>query len=309
MKRILALSMVSVLLLSLPTGVEAQIWKKLKNKAKEAAEKKLEEKAAEALQKKAEQMVENYWDSIFGDISQDSASGKLPFTFNSNVKTEDNYHFDVVTTMEVETVKGNGESEPPATLLMHFNKNEMYTGTKFVSEDLKKENGDLFIIYDFKNEAMLMLMSSDDDKFSIAYDWKQAVDLTNDSLIAKEEEVNWDEANNWHGYSRIGQKNIAGYSCEGYQSQNDEIKTEIWVTRDEGYGMGNMFRANSNTKQLKGKLPEDYPYGMVMEMVSEDLESGDKTIMRVTDIQKNADVNYKMADYPALSLSQKMAEN
>jgi hypothetical protein len=48
---------------------------------------------------------------------------------------------------------------------------------------------------------------------------------------------------------------------------------------------------------------------MVMEMVSEDLESGDKTIMRVTDIQKNADVNYKMADYPALSLSQKMAEN
>jgi hypothetical protein len=156
---------------------------------------------------------------------------------------------------------------------------------------------------------MLMLMSSDDDKFSIAYDWKQAVDLTNDSLIAKEEEVNWDEANNWHGYSRIGQKNIAGYSCEGYQSQNDEIKTEIWVTRDEGYGMGNMFRANSNTKQLKGKLPEDYPYGMVMEMVSEDLESGDKTIMRVTDIQKNADVNYKMADYPALSLSQKMAEN
>lgn len=80
---------------------------------------------------------------------------------------------------------------------------------------------------------------------------------------------------------------------------------EVWVTRDESLGMHNMFKANNNAKQVRGKIPENYPYGMMMEMTSEDLKSGDKTVMRVTDISKNAQVSFTMSDYPTMSLGGK----
>lgn len=306
MKKILTLSIVCLFILNLPIRTQAQIWKHLKNKAKEAAERKIEEKASEMLQQQAQQMVEKSWTSVFGDILQDSTlAGTLPFKLDNNVTTEDSYHFDIVTTMRMESIRGNGKVDPPTTMLMHFNKTEQYTGTKLITEDMRQENGDLFIIYDFKNAAMLMLMQNDDNKFSFAYDWSQPLVNPSDSLSSNSQEVNWNEVTEWHGYSKIGSKNIAGYTCEGYQSQTDNAKTDIWVTRDADYGMENMFQANANTKQLRGKLPTDYPYGMLMEMTTENLETGDKTILSVISVQKDADITYNMADYPTMSLAMK----
>lgn len=306
MKHILTLSMAGLLLISLPLSSRAQIWKRLKNKAKEAAEKKLEEKATEAIQQKAEQMVENSWNEIFGELPQDSSSAlRLPFTMNSNVKTEDAYQFNIVTTMELQSVQKDGKKDPPGTMLMYFNKDKNYTGTRFINEDMQNKNEELVIIYDFDNSAMLMLMSSDKDKFSFAYDWKQALNDTPDSLDTAPEDVDWSKVDEWQGYSRIGTKNIAGYSSNGYVSETGDYKTEVWVTRDEDYGMENMFRANANAKQLKNNLPDNYPYGMLMEMTSENLKTGEKTILRVTDIRKNANVKYTMADYPTMSLATK----
>ena len=66
-----------------------------------------------------------------------------------------------------------------------------------------------------------------------------------------------------------------------------------------------MFQVNSQAKQLKGKVPQDYPAGMMMEMTHEDLESGEKTVMKVTDINKNANVAYNMKEYPTMSFGKK----
>lgn len=286
---------------------EAQLFNRLKNKAKEAASQKAEEKLSEQVERAAEQMVEDSWNSVFGEMSTDSGSfGGMPFSMNSNVTTEDAYHFDTITTMEIIAEKSDGTSEPPVTMDMHFNEGEMYTGTRFSSEEMKKENGDLFIIYDLKNSAMVMLMENEKDKFSFAYDWKQALELSEDiGQSEQEEDINWDEVDEWQGYTKIGTRNIQGYECDGYRSENNEGVMEVWVTRDESLGMHNMFKANNNAKQVRGKIPENYPYGMMMEMTSEDLKSGDKTVMRVTDISKNAQVSFTMSDYPTMSLGGK----
>jgi hypothetical protein len=58
---------------------------------------------------------------------------------------------------------------------------------------------------------------------------------------------------------------------------------------------------NEQTKHLKGNVPENYPAGMLMEMTQEDLKSGEKIVMKVTDINRNASVTYTMSDYPAMS--------
>lgn len=300
-------------MLSFTTSAEAQLGKRLKERAKRAAARKAEEKLAGELEKKAEQMVEKSWDSIFGDLEESGEGGRnFMFNLNSNVTTEDTYSFDTITTMQLETIKENGKSDPPMIMEMHFNKDQMYTGTKFSGEDMQQENGDVFIIYDFKNSAMVMLMSSEEDKFSFAYDWQQALkyaeseeDEEYENEAENEEEVDEENMEEWKGYTKIGTKDIAGYSSDGYRSKTDQTVTELWVTRDAAYGMNNMFQANANTKQLRGKLPEDYPNGMLMEMVSENVKNGEKTVMKVTDIRENMNVSYAMSDYPNLSLGQK----
>lgn len=153
---------------------------------------------------------------------------------------------------------------------------------------------------------MLMLMNNKNERFSFAYDWKQAlakVEALADSQYT--ENQNRDNIEEWNGYSNIGTKNILGYPCDGYRSENDEQITELWITRDAEVGMYNLFRANASTKQMKGKIPDEYPRGMIMELTNEDQKSGEKTIMTVTNIKKDAKVSYAMSDYPAMSFSPK----
>lgn len=310
MKYLIVLLAAGLIPITFTSQAEAQILKRLKKKAQQAVEQEAEKKLAEQMQLAAQKMVENSWNAIFGEMAPDSATGKLPFTMNSNVKTEDVYNFDTIVSMEVETIKKKGKSDPPVAMDMYYNANEMYTGTRFSSEEMKTKDGDLFIIYDFKNSAMLMLMANEKDKFSFAYDWTQALDQVADSVGEQPEEINWDEVNEWEGYSKIGQKEILGYNCDGYRSENPDGTIELWVSRDTSFGMDfALFKANANAKQMKGKIPENYPYGMIMEMTSEDLKSGDKTMMKVTDIQTDAKVKYAMADYPTMSFAANSTEN
>lgn len=286
-------------------NAEAQLLNRLKKKATQAAEQKAEEKLTEQVEQAAQRAVERSWNSIFGEMNTDSSNGaRLPFTTGSNVKTEDAYHFNTITTMEIQTVGKNGKPEPPVIMAMHFPEEAMYTGTRFESEEMKKDEGDLFIIYDFKNAAMLMLMSNEKYKFSFTYNWQQNFESPElDSLY--QEDIDWDEVDEWQNYKKIGSKNILGYDCNGYRSETDNEIVEVWVSRDAEFGMNNLFQANTNAKQLKGKIPEDYPHGMLMEMYTENLNRGEKTTMKVIDVDKNADISYSMTEYPKMSFGNK----
>jgi hypothetical protein len=278
----------------------AQIINRLKQKATDAAERAVERKVDQELEKAANRMVENSWNSIFGGENGAGASG-LPFKMNSNVQTEDQYSFDVVSIMKIESQKRSGKQEDPIYIDMHFNQNAEYTGTRIRSEELKKNESNVFIIYDFKNSAMVMLMGSNEGKFSFAYDWKDA--LTYAETMENEEDVNWDELEEWKNYRKIGTKTINRYTCDGYLSENDEAKSEIWVTRENLFGMEKWMGANANTKQMKGSIPSDYPYGMLMQNIYEDKKSGDKVIMTVTEVKKNANISFKMSDYPRMGMA------
>lgn len=301
-----------VLVAVFTSGAEAQIFKKLKKKAQQAFEQKAEEKIDEEMQKAANKMVNNSWDAIFGNMALNGENAELPFIFNGNATTEDVYRFNTITTMKITNERSDGSSDPPVFMDMHFNDEAQYTGTAFRGGEMDKAGGEVFIIYDFKNAAMVMLLSSEDGKFSFAYDWQQALDYADETMAQADsmasdtapapEEINWDEVDEWNGYTKIGTRTIAGYKCDGYRSENTDGNgsMEVWVTRDATHGMANMFKANTNAKQLKGHMPENYPYGMMIEMTAVD-ENGDKTMMEITDVKKNVDVSYTMADYPAIN--------
>ncbi len=305
MKYITALLMAVFLSATLTVDAEAQIFKKLKKKAQEALENKAEQKIDEEMQKAADRMVEDSWNTVFGDMEADGSSGiNMPFAFNSNVETLDSYDFDIVSTMKITTKNSDGSEEEPMFLDMHFKEGAEYTGTKIRGGDMQQNSESLFLIYDYSNAAMIMLMESEDGKFSFAYDWKQALSMAKsleDSSLQQQEEVDWDEVNQWEGYEKIGSKTIAGYNCDGYRMQDAQSTTEVWVTRENTYGMQSMFKANANTKQIKGLIPENYPQGMLMAMTTKNLESGEEARMEIVSVKKNLNVSYTMADYPAMT--------
>lgn len=301
------ISILAVIFLSgiFSINADAQILNRLKKKAQQAAEQKAEEKLAEQVQRSAERAVERSWNSVFGEWEADSTGGmRTPFIMSSNVKTEAAYHFSTVSTMEMQTIRKNGQAEPPVIMTMHFHDNAMYTGTRFESEDMENHEDDLFIIYDLKNTAMLMLMSTETDKFSFAYEWQQNFESVESDSLNKND-IDWEEVDEWQNYKKIGSKNILGYKSDGYRSETDNEIIEVWVSRDTEFGMNSFFQANANAKQLKGKVPGDYPNGMMMEMYIENLKNGDKTTMKIVDIEKNAGISYIMSDYPTMSLSKK----
>jgi hypothetical protein len=89
-----------------------------------------------------------------------------------------------------------------------------------------------------------------------------------------------------------------GYSCDGYTITNEIGKSEVWITRDELFGMENFF--NSANMGVQSKFPKDMPYGMLVEMHSEDLKTGDKSIFSLKEVKKGINQVYKIIDYPKI---------
>jgi len=309
MKVFSGLVIFTILSLAFTSIAEAQLRNRLKDRAKNAAAERVEQKIGNEVEKAAERAVERAWTSVFGDGFGEAGDGfRVPFSLNSNAVTEEAYLFDVMTVMEIQTTHSNGQTSDPIYMKMFFNEHEVYTGTKFSGAQAEEADGDIFIIHDLKNESMVMLMDSEDGKFSFAYDWRQAEqfleEIAEDDQYQDEDEYEYDgeyDKDHWEGFRSLGTKTIAGLESRGYATEGDGVKMEYWVTEDEGFGIFNMLRANSETKQLRGKVPDEHPVGMMMEMISENIETGEKTVMRVTEIDRNAGLHFQMAEYPSFS--------
>jgi hypothetical protein len=309
MRTLLRLASCAAILAIVATPARSQgIFDRIKKKAADAVSQKAEDKVNNKIDEMSRKLVDNSFAAMFGDSSAAGAKGEngaasSPFSLGGNAKTEDSYTFNVVTTMEIESSKST-KSDGKAVIMMHFNTNEPYTGTSIVSTD-PKQQGSAFIILDAKNQAMVMLMSSEKSKFSIAYGWKEAQKYTPVSTTVPKEQVNWDTVKVWRSYSKIGTKTIAGYAADGYRSESPDATVEMWVSHDGALSVGNMFAANSGMKQMKGRLPADYPQGMLLQMTSTNNKTAEKVTMTVTKIDTNAHVTYAMADYPKMDASKK----
>jgi len=324
-----------LLTLFIAESAHAQFLQRLQNRAQEAVERSVERKIEEEVGKRidsmAERAVDETFDRIFGSIGssgsssdgsttpnqrgrQTSANFLKRFTDASNVTTESEYKFNVVTNMEMETIKGNGQSDGKMNMTFLYNENMSYTGTRITSDELKDTGSDAIIIYDYKNEVMVMMMNADDSKFSIAYNWSETLkdieeqieySQTSDYDSSAEDALSNIDRSVTHGelpnFRHLGTKTISGFRSEGYQTKDEYATTEIWVTNEIAYGMDRMFEANRSMPAVGNNLPDDYPSGMIMEMTTIEKETGNKFIMRTTEVNKNSNVVFRMADYPVMS--------
>jgi hypothetical protein len=294
-----------------PVFGHAQILNKLKNKVQQAIERKIEQKVEEKVErevdKAAGKAVDNAWDAVFGADSAsyngssiDTAKLKqLSSVFNqANVPTESQYSFDIKTTMEMKFIPKSGRLDPPTILEMYFKQGTKYTGSTYTGDASRNEGEMMFMIADYQNKALIVLMSDKEKKFRTVMSMDPTLYNLSAELEKQQEPVDWDNVTEWRGYKKLGKRTILGYSCDGYAITNEIGKSEVWITRDEIFGMENFF--NAGNMGMKSKFPSEMPYGMLVEMQSEDLKTGDKSIITLKEVKKGINQIFKISDYPKI---------
>jgi hypothetical protein len=294
-----------------PVFGNAQILNKLKNKVQQAIERKIEQKVEEKVErevdKAAGKAVDNAWDAVFGADSAsyngssiDTAKLKqLSSVFNqANVPTESQYSFDIKTTMEMKFIPKSGRLDPPTILEMYFKQGTKYTGSSYKADASKNQAETMFMISDYQNKALIVLMSDKVKKFRTVMSMDPTLYNLSAEVEKQQEPVDWNNVTEWRGYKKLGKRTILGYSCDGYAITNEIGKSEVWITRDEIFGMENFF--NAGNMGMKSKFPSEMPYGMLVEMQSEDLKTGDKSIITLKEVKKGINQIFKISDYPKI---------
>ena len=293
-------------------SLSAQILKKIQQRASDAVERKTEDKINQKIDKAADRLVNKSFDSVFGDdktsdgkSSNSSATrgGSSMFKLIPNAPTESHYDFNVVLTYEIESSPKGKPSGDKGEMLMNFSTVNQYAGVKIKAAEPKKGDGDLFAIFDVKNEAMVMLFNSEDGKFSIAYGWHDAVKYADTVTAPKTTSTGTATTTTTPDgqtmtWTKIGKRTIAGYSADGYRGEDDKSILEVWVSTDASLSFGRMMGATSSMKQLRTNVPANHPVGLLMETNSTDKKTGDKGRMTMTSVDKKADVHINMSDYP-----------
>jgi hypothetical protein len=189
---------------------------------------------------------------------------------------------------------------------MLLNSDGKYSGTRLVPEDTKKGDGDLFAIFDLKNESMVMLITADKKKMSMAYGWKNAKHY-GDGLT--EPATGSDPATTVASptarpmtFTSLGTRTIAGYSAEGYKGENEDGDAEVWVTRDADLPSGHLMGTSASIRQMRGVLPGSYPTGTLLEVISTDRKSGDKGRMTIKSVNSTSKTRIDMSEYPRVGV-------
>jgi hypothetical protein len=294
-----------------PVYGNAQILNKLKSKVQQAIERKIEQKVEEKVErevdKAAGKAVDNAWDAVFGadaatynGSSIDTAKLKqLSSVFNqANVPTESQYSFDIKTTLEMKFIPKSGRLEPPTMLEMYFKQGTKYTGSTYKADATKNQGEMMFMIADYQNKALIVLMGDNEQKYRTVMSMDPALFNLSNQVETQQENIDWNNVTEWRGYKKLGKRTIMGYSCDGYTISNEIGKSEVWITRDELFGMENF--SNAANMGMKSKFPSEMPYGMLVEMHSEDLKTGDKSIFSLKEVKKGINQVYKMSDYPKI---------
>jgi hypothetical protein len=219
------------------------------------------------------------------------------------VPINDAYSFDSRLQMHIESYNGKGKKESDGDFITYLSSKEKNFAYEFVGGDMKEQGKGLFIM-DLGNKAMIILSEEGDKRSGIVYgfdveglqgdtyDPDALKDLGNDDVPTL--------AMNPH-VSRTGRtKTIEGYKCEEYRYDDPEetAKASFWISKD----------VNLVTRDLMGTLLKSatysrgMPFGFVMESEAEDTKTGDRTLMRVTDIDTQANKQFSMGGYQITNL-------
>lgn len=244
-----------------PGEVDAQIWKRIKNKTQQKVEDRVADKVSDKLA-----------DAIMKKMSEKFEDSSNPYRGSSKISKPENlpeeYRFDWQYQMKMTSNESTDE------IMMDYRLSE--DGDYFGYSTPHSE--DMFMVVDNEQEAMVSYMEEDGNTFAMSYSYP--TNLINEEMSSseKQEDVQVTE---------LADKEILGYTAKGYKIDTPDAEMIIYVTSEAGVsfsgmttmpkqGMPNYFSSNldetENTLMLYMKFESKSNSDHTMEMECVGLE-------------------------------------
>lgn len=306
MKSIVLIFIISIAVF-IPVDTEAQLLRRLKNAAEEGVARAVEKRVVSEVEK----ATQNQFEKAFGDLYSGPKGSNRTYDFskilesvNMNVDTEESYSFKGLAEMEVTSTDSKGKSEDPARIISYLSDDDQITGMEFRDDSKKNAKEKTVMIFDFRNNATIMLVENDEGKSSMAFglDWQKMMEGVEDMEVEEEssDPVDWDEFK----FEKTGKtKTILGYSCEEYIAKNEEMEAVYWISTTPIEGLQAFWGKNSPfiTQRMQAENQEYFsklPEGSVMEMNFVSQEDKSSTSFTMVNIDVNAATTFVMDAYP-----------
>ncbi|WP_158859975.1 DUF4412 domain-containing protein [Lunatibacter salilacus] len=306
MKNILLIFIIGTVVF-IPIDAEAQLLRRLKSAAEEGVARAVERRVVSEVEK----ATQNQFEKAFGNLYTGPKGSNRTYDFskilesvNMDVETEESYSFKGVAEMEVTSTDSKGKSEDPARIISYLSNDEQFTGMEFRDDTKKNSEEKTVMIFDFKNNATIMLVENDEGKSSMAFglDWQKMMEGMEEMDVEEEnaEPVDWDEFK----FEKTGKtKTILGYACEEYLAKNEEMEAVYWISTKPIEGLQAFWGKNSPfiTQRMQTENQEyfnKFPEGSVMEMNFVSQEDKSSTSFTMVNIDVDETNTFVMEAYP-----------
>ena len=235
--------LVIILCLCIGHTAEAQILKKIKKQAEQAAERTILKKTDEVVSGTTEKTIDDVAngnknntenknsdsvsDSLYETRQANSAYNPMPSKNTDASKLPANYVFDWE--FKTEMTSSNGDKVQMNYLLQSNNKD--YTGMEMITEK-SKQQGTVLMVMDSKADAITMFMSGNGQNMA------QMSKLPDPGKKSSDEEFT---------YKEIGTKTILGYECFGIEVENKGYKATMYYTLDAPVSFSALFNFSKNS--------------------------------------------------------------
>jgi len=312
MKTFLRISLLAVFAMMLIQPANGQrILRSLREKVEERVEKKVEERA----EKKVDEAIDKQLDKL-EEALEDSAASAPTSTDEERrqrmqnimkglgmsgepVPVADNYRFDNMIQMHVESYDANGSKESDGEFITHLSPDSKSMAYQMISGDMGNPGQGMFIM-DAENGATIILSEEDGKKTGIVYGLGTFFETMGESI---EEDADLDETPESYlanpNVNKTGRtKTIAGYKCEEYKYSDETSESNIWITKDLKMNTRDFFSTLFKTSLYSHGIP----WGYMMEVTTNDKETGEKSFMQVTKVDDNSNKSFSLADYEITNL-------
>jgi hypothetical protein len=272
--------------------IEEKVDEKVEKKVDQEVEKSVDKKLDEALQidstydnseKAVEERNNARGQRILNHIGMNSTPAKYEnsYSFSSNVK------------MTTESYDKKGKLESKGSLNTYWGSNmDVYAYEIIDEERSADEKG--FFIFDAKNMVSIILSENKDEKSGVVTGLDLSQMAVPDSLKNAGGNVPVNDKVKKTGNS----KTILGYRCDEYMYEDEYDVSNVWITKDKTWKTGNLF----GSVYKNPNLANGFPQGFVMEADTKNKSTGERGVMRVTEINEKIKKDIDLTGYELVNL-------
>ncbi|MFK7814205.1 MAG: DUF4412 domain-containing protein [Maribacter sp.] len=280
-----------IVFLLLGTTAQAQFWKKIKERAREAAEETVLNKTAEKAAEKTDKTMEKIFDLDFGKTS------KIDPAILQNT-----YEYNWRYTLEMQHKKG--------AMKINYLLREGGTdfGSSFEMDQGTQIMGGMLMVMDEAAGVTAILMERNGKKFG------QVMSSITDEILDIQEQQDQENQIDEFEFKKIGTKEILGYECQGFQMENEDTIMTMYLAFDTPVSF-NQLAAGQNSKRLpKGFDPKwldkigDNSLMMEMDVVNKKKPKQSMKMSCVALDEEHTAISMAEYEFPQLKMQEQMQD-